>query len=296
MLVEFVTDQYPVSFKAELIPSFIREGMAIDCASLINVQKGRSVLHVNLNKVVQVPGMTIFLFPGDVVKVEDISDDFELDYVLFTEDILKEAAVGMEDMMFNMVRSYFYSDNPKLYEISESLISYARSLQADEGGIYSKQIMISLLRGMFLYANFFLVRNSFRVLPMEKKTDEIFGRFMYLLGQHFKETREASFYASKLSITPKHLTNIVKARTKMSVKEAIDEYVIMQIKLSLKTSPLPIKEISWDYNFSSPAFFSDYFKRHVGLTPAEYRQSWQFLYSNTNLFSRISKRGPFICP
>jgi AraC-like DNA-binding protein len=45
----------------------------------------------------------------------------------------------------------------------------------------------------------------------------------------------------------------------------------MQIRLDLLQSDLPLSELAWKYNFSSPSFFSDYFRRNAGVSPQEYR-------------------------
>jgi len=272
MKLQLVTPERPVSFRSDVIPTFLREGVAIDYCNLICIRKGRAVLSVNLKRVLEVPGVTLLLFPGDVVKVEEASDDFELEYMLCTESVLQEAASGMEHLVYNVMREHFYTDRPEAMEIAGKIISLGQSLIDDEDGKYAHDIMVHLLRCMFLYYNKFLIRHNLQLSLGRSRSDELFGLFMYQVGAHFKESRDVNFYAELMHITPKYLTNIVRTKTGMNAKAAIDEYTVMQIKLSLQTSERPVKDIAWDYNFSSPAFFCEYFKRHTGMTPAAFRE------------------------
>ena len=49
--------------------------------------------------------------------------------------------------------------------------------------------------------------------------------------------------------------------------------VIMDAKAQLKSTNLPIKEISIGLGYSNVAFFDKYFRRYVGMSPLEYRNS-----------------------
>ena len=45
----------------------------------------------------------------------------------------------------------------------------------------------------------------------------------------------------------------------------------MQIRLDLLQTDAMLTELAHKYNFSSPSFFSDYFRRNAGCSPQEYR-------------------------
>lgn len=272
MPLYLVSPDRPVSFRNDVISDFLREGIAIDYVNIICIRRGRALLSVNLERVVEVPGMTLILFPGDVVKVEEVSDDFELEYVICTESILHEAASGMEHLVFNLLRENFHTELPAVMEVAEKSIALGRVLCANVGGDYAREMMVRILRCMFIYLDNYFTKYGVLAHTGKSRIDELFGRFMYHLGAHFRESRDVKFYANMMHITPKYLSNIIVSKTGMNAKAAIDEYVIMQLKHTLKSSMRPIKDIVWDYNFSSPAFFSEYFKRHTGLTPAEFRE------------------------
>lgn len=47
----------------------------------------------------------------------------------------------------------------------------------------------------------------------------------------------------------------------------------IDIKAKLKSTDMTIQEIAYSLNFPSASFFGKYFKRHMGMSPLEYRNS-----------------------
>ena len=64
---------------------------------------------------------------------------------------------------------------------------------------------------------------------------------MNLLTRHFHESRQVAFYVDLLNVTPKHLNSIVLEQSGNSTKVAVDNYVVMQLKLALQTSDRSVK-------------------------------------------------------
>lgn len=97
-------------------------------------------------------------------------------------------------------------------------------------------------------------------------------KFKELLAESFTEHREVHFYAEKLFVTPKHLSQIVKNETGKTVSEIINEIVCLEAKVLLQTKALSIAEISVQLNFATATFFGKFFKRNTGMSPLEYRK------------------------
>ena len=101
----------------------------------------------------------------------------------------------------------------------------------------------------------------------------IFIRLVQLIEQYYTKERSASFYAGKLRITLPHFCYVIKKTTGMTALDIIANVVIMDAKAQLKSTNLPIKEISIGLGYSNVAFFDKYFRRYVGMSPLEYRNS-----------------------
>jgi len=53
----------------------------------------------------------------------------------------------------------------------------------------------------------------------------------------------------------------------------IDNFVLLEAKIMLKSTNLTIQQISQELNFPSQTFFGKYFKRLSGVSPKEYREN-----------------------
>lgn len=105
------------------------------------------------------------------------------------------------------------------------------------------------------------------------RQEEIFSQFTDLLEKHHKKEREISFYADKMFITPKYLSQVIKDFTNKTALDIIEEYVISEAKSMLLSTNLTIQQISDELNFPSQSVFGKYFKRVTGKSPTEYRRN-----------------------
>lgn len=106
------------------------------------------------------------------------------------------------------------------------------------------------------------------------RTEDLFGRFMNLLSEHFTQERKVAFYASKLCVTPKYLSTTIKLASGKTPTTWINEMVFMEMERKLRYSQLSIKEIACELNFPNTSFFGKFFKVRSGLSPLRYRLSF----------------------
>ena len=138
-----------------------------------------------------------------------------------------------------------------------------------------EKIISSLFAAMFHYVMGILQKHS---LPagndtVSNRTDELFNSFLDLLREKCSTERSVEFYASKMGITPKYLSLILKKKSGRNASKLIDEAVVYEAKRLLKYSGMSIQEISTKLNFSSQSFFGKYFKHLTGMSPSEYKLS-----------------------
>lgn len=106
---------------------------------------------------------------------------------------------------------------------------------------------------------------------IHSRAEEYFKQFAALLSEHFRTERSVKFYATKLCITPKYLTTLIKRISGKSVSEWIDNYVTIEAKTLLKYSNMSVQEIAYHLNFPNQSFFGSYFKRNTGISPSQYK-------------------------
>jgi len=105
------------------------------------------------------------------------------------------------------------------------------------------------------------------------RQDEMFDRFIALLNDSDGSERSVPWFAERLFITPNRLSNIVKEVSGLTVMQWINRKVIQNAKMLLRHSDLRIYEVSDKLGFANPSFFSKFFRRETGMTPAQFRQS-----------------------
>ncbi len=101
----------------------------------------------------------------------------------------------------------------------------------------------------------------------------IMTRFIELLDSGiYREHREVSYYADKLCVTPKYLSEISKKVSGYAANYWINRYTSLDISRLLRDRSLTFVQISDMFHFSSPAYFSRYVQRTLGLNPTQYRE------------------------
>ena len=105
------------------------------------------------------------------------------------------------------------------------------------------------------------------------RAEAIFTQFLLLVERNFRSERRVGWYSEQLCISPKYLSETVKAVSRRTPNEWIDSYVTMELRMLLRNTQRSIKEIARELNFANQSFLGKYFKDHVGMSPSDYRRS-----------------------
>lgn len=96
--------------------------------------------------------------------------------------------------------------------------------------------------------------------------------FIFSLATNFRQQRSVEFYAEQASMTPAYFTRIVKGVTGRTPMEIIHTITCSAARNMLRQTSLSIKEIAREMGFPEQFTFRKYFKKHVGVSPTEYRE------------------------
>jgi AraC family transcriptional regulator, transcriptional activator of pobA len=216
--------------------------------------------------------------PKDIIQLSEWNG-CKLYITAFDDDFIRKTNID-----YNTVLSLFLAiqKHPciKLLQqeaicLEETFLSLRKDIEAFDGKGYYNEVVMSYINLVTYKAcsfiNRYLEKQSEEVEPVNRRNEEYYNRFMTLLNQHFKYERSIEFYASKLCVTPKYMTSLIKKTSGKSAMEWINEYVVMEAKHLLKYSDMSIQEISEYLNFSNQSFFAQYFKRFSDYSPSNYR-------------------------
>jgi len=103
--------------------------------------------------------------------------------------------------------------------------------------------------------------------------DRILLQFMQLLNKSGNTQRDVQSYAHQMLITPKYLSAVCKEKTNRTASDWINQVMVGHIRHYLTQTNLSIKEIAYQMDFPDVSFFCKYTRKHLGLSPIDYRKS-----------------------
>ena len=251
-----------------------------DTFGLTIVLQGELKMKINLQAYTFTKDHLILTAPNALKQVISLSKNFRLLFVIFTTSFLNQ--IGLSTRNTDLF-SYFtnqYSPQWKLevkdVRLVKSIVQQMKQrLQSMNSHMYGKEILnltfftlayeVSALSGKYTHPILFHV----------SRKEDLIIRFANLVCQKFKFQRNVQEYARQLNITPKYLTETVKEISGKSAGEVIDDFVILEAKALLDNAELSISQVAEKLQFSDQSFFGKYFKRNVGMSPKQYRQSHQ---------------------
>lgn len=121
------------------------------------------------------------------------------------------------------------------------------------------------------FYDFHLVLNSGSEVSSQNAL--LMDRFIDMLDNgDYRRNREVTYYADALCVTSKYLSEVSKKVSGHTANYWINRYTALDISRLLRDRNLTFVQISDMFHFSSPAYFSRYVQRTLGLNPSQYRE------------------------
>lgn len=249
------------------IPCKIKAGIFVLCV------EGELTATINLKECRIKKNDFIVVAPGSVIQFHGSETNFRLSFVGFSSKFVGEVNLIKSTMDFFPVMI----ENPVLPLRTEAAEIYrdyfALLYKMFVGDMLThpeiqRCVLESLLYG--IASQYKQVEGTNRRLS---RGEEICKELLRLVMKHYATERRVSFYADQMRLSAQHLCTTVKQQTGKTVADLIADVVIMDAKALLKSTNMPIKEISISLSFPNVSFFGKYFKRYVGMSPQQYRNS-----------------------
>jgi len=112
------------------------------------------------------------------------------------------------------------------------------------------------------------------------RSSQIVISFKRLLEQHYRDLNsgkvETAFrvqdYANAQNLHPNYLSSVIKSKTGKNITTWIAEKTLAEARSLLQNASISIKEITYKLGFTETAHFSNFFKKHEGISPIQYRK------------------------
>ncbi len=218
--------------------------------------------------------------PQTVYELISVSDDFQSRMVSYKREFISALSLKFNRLItyryfrqqMNVAVPLFQDDLDVVWK-SVNFLKYI--LDSETEMIYKKEIVEHLF-SVFCYQMAGIIsKEDNNSMNQMSRQEEIVFVFLNDLANHHLNNRQVDFYAARQSITTRHLSSVVKMITGKSASHVIASIVINEAKVYLNSSKMPISEISTKLGFSDQYSFSHFFKKHLGISPSQYRQQYQ---------------------
>ncbi|WP_134089353.1 helix-turn-helix domain-containing protein [Olivibacter sp. XZL3] len=260
----------------EFSPYDIFNPFKSDFFAVLMVHEGSIDINLNLQHFRLEKNNVLAFAPNMIKRLLAISDDCKFYAILYKSSFLVNANIReLHQDVYDLSVSGVPLCNLALHEIKalNNLIEVMLlGNHVEDAAIHHAVVKHSFLAFMYEYA--FLYRKYIREKNRKvSRKEDIMLRFTKLVADNFKEERSVDFYAKKLFITPKYLSEVTKDVSGKTASAIIAEMVIMEAKSLLSIPSLTVIEIADFLNFSDMSFFGKYFKRYTGVNPTSYRKT-----------------------
>lgn len=258
-----------------------REGKLLDCeifkvdaTMALLYDKGTVDFKLNMKSYhIEAPAVLIVMY-DQICQPMSYSEDLKCRAIVMSQEFSDSMFANSSSLMplKNLV-----SDNPVIDTkdsenafgmLFDLLLNIAKSPLTEFKLEAAKHLTLSMFYG---YSHQTYQYNETKLVNSRKK--ELYNLFLEKVEAYHKQEREVLFYADKLCVTPKYLSQILKEVSGHTGLEIIEEYTITTCKALLSSTTMSVQQISDEMNFPSQSVFGKYFKRLTGLSPKEYRNT-----------------------
>lgn len=220
-------------------------------------------------------GDCIIIQRSECAQIADASPDFLTITVYVTPEFIQMAlplsnyGTRGHMMLFNDPVMHL---NPQQQARCKENMEYVRTRCAEVKHRFYLDLTLNAVQAMII--DFF----DFHAQIYDEKNDlshpnaHLMNRFLEMLERgDYRTHRDIAYYADKLCITPKYLSEICKSISGCGAAYWINRYTSVEIARLLRDRSLTLAEIAYRFNFSSTAYLSRYIRQNLGVSASEIR-------------------------
>lgn len=251
-----------------------------DNPAFIFIKSGTIKLRQHFRDLELTPNMFMVTDPQTVYEMVSVSGDFQSRMVSYKREFISALS-----LKFNRLIAYryfrqqmnkgvpFQQDEMEMVWKSVNFLKYI--LDSDTEMLYKKEIVEHLF-SVFCYQMAGIIsKEDSNSMGQMSRQEEIVFVFLNDLAENHQQDRSVEFYAERQSITTRHLSSVVKSITGKSASQIIALIVLNEAKVLLNSSKRPVSEISSILGFSDQYSFSHFFKKHLEISPSQYRNQFE---------------------
>ncbi|MDR1402611.1 MAG: helix-turn-helix domain-containing protein [Tannerellaceae bacterium] len=255
------------------------EPVRLNATLMLLVLKGACNISLNYVPYTLKTNSFAVIIPSHLFQISGMDDDFKAKLLIVGKSFSDEISMikrGPSVSNYMLLRenptAEFKPEETKHLEKTIELLQEKIRLRAH---FFHKEVLQNAFIAFALeLANIMVVRKKVDLVhPTLSQKEELLNNFLQLLSEHVKEQHAVTFYAGKLFVTPQYLSLLLKELTGKSAIKWVNNALVAEAKLLLKTPRYTIQQIADSLNFSDQSTFGKFFKRLTGMSPMQYRRS-----------------------
>ncbi len=227
--------------------------------------EGNNTYFIDFNDYTYQANQAVVIYPGQIDRIH-IEQKKGFLFAVDKETFLNINQRINSKYLSGYFSNVFVSQNKKTSKTINQLIQLMLLEYKDENRLF----LIETYMSAFL----FQIANSFEksINSSQVIVNNTAAELRELIGTHYITQPNTSFYAKKLGITNKKLNEIALQSFGATVKQLLQDTLLLAIKREIKLGEKSSKEIAFDLGFEDPAYFTRFFKKHTGMTPIQFRK------------------------
>jgi len=212
---------------------------------------------------------------GDLVKDLKESEDFRVDAIYVTQKFIE---LSTPQSNYGMRGHLSLFQNPIMKLTAEQQDTCRRNFNmvkrrlAQTNNRFRHDALMNAVECMII--DFFDFHAQ--LYPADRfsfQQHQIMEEFINILERgDYRRNRDVSYYAEKLCVTPKYLSEVSKKVSGLPAAFWITRYTSLDISRQLRDRSLSFTDISIMFGFSSLSHFSRYVQTNLGAKPSDFRE------------------------
>lgn len=250
----------------------MNENEVVDYFNILWVKNGNGRYQIDFQTFEAQAETIIFLAPGQIFTVvsEQILEGYR---IAFDSDFYcldtHHHEIGCNGLLFNdfSTAPYIKINKTESEELSYLIREIEKNVKVPATARF--ELIQSYLKIFLIKTTHIKKIQRGDVGELEQSIDPLTD-FNLLVNKHFRKIHSVAQYAEMMFLSPKSLSKKL-SRYGQKPSKVIQERLILESKRLLYHTEKDVKEITYELGFEDPSYFSRFFKKHTGHSPAQFR-------------------------
>ncbi len=243
--------------------AWIHPAVTIDTWEIIYVLEGMVYIEENGTEYTVGPGEVLFLQPGLPHKGSRHSSDVEFYWLHFHVPEIAKLPPFLQEWHQVKLRDAYYVNL-----LSRQLMQYAVTGYPTEACDYLIRLILMEIERQCTVGNAEETRDASMIHQW--------------IGANVRNCITVNEVARQFGYSDDYAARLYKKIYGISLKKAINERKLQEIKSMLLTTVTPLREVSTIFGFQEYKHFLKYFQYHEGISPTQFRTLYNKMNINTN--------------